>query len=318
MPQISIIVPVYNSERYLKDCLDSLRGQSFSDLEVILVDDGSSDTSVEICKDYAREDGRFQVVCMEHKGVSAARNTGLSHASGRYLAFVDSDDFIAPDWCEVLWTLLQEQRLPIAISKEVDDYGNAVGEYRREKDWRYDRETVLERMFLAENLRAHVASALFDRALFEGIFFPEVGVCEDAWVLLELLLRAPGILRTDRTAYFYRRREGSLMTAPYSEKDLDCVRVWKRNWDVLTQHFPHLYDQGKTRCVWACYFVLDKACLTEGALQTEAVRQITAHLRKETGYVLTNRYFTVKRKASAILLFISPVLYRWVRCWLGA
>lgn len=313
MPQISIIVPVYNTEPYLRECLDSLVSQTFADLEIIVVDDGSSDGSLAICAEYARKDPRFRVFSTAHQGVSQARNVGLAHASGAYVAFVDSDDFICPDWCQVLRNLIQEHRLPIAISKEVDHFGGLPPAFRQKADRLLDQEEVLERMFLAEDIRAHVASGLFDRTLFADLSFPDVAVCEDCWVLLELLLRAPGVIRTDRTAYFYRRRQGSLVTAAYSEKDLDCVRVWKRNWDVLVQDHPHLYEQGKTRFIWACYFVLDKACGVGGALRTAPLVRITEYLRKHTLFVLTNRHYTLKRKLSAILLWLSPRLYRSVR-----
>ena len=313
MPQISIIVPVYNTEPYLRECLESLRRQTFSDLEVIAVDDGSTDGSLAVCRAYARMDPRFRVVSRDHQGVSAARNAGLAQASGAYFAFVDSDDLLSPDWCGTLWSLLQENLLPIAISKEVDYYGGPLPRFRGKQDRVYLREEVLERMFLAKDLRAHVAGGLFDRRLFAGVSFPAVRVCEDSWVLLELLLRSDGVVRTDRTAYFYRRRAGSLVTAPYSEKDLDCVRVWKRNWEVLVRQEPGLSGPGKTRFVWACYFVLDKACPVPDALGTEPLVRILRYLRKQTLYVLANRHYTMKRKLSALLLWLSPRLYRRVR-----
>ncbi|MBQ6568841.1 MAG: glycosyltransferase family 2 protein [Clostridia bacterium] len=105
MPEVSVIVPVYNAEKYLKRCLDSLLNQTFTDFEVIMVDDGSTDRSFNICSYYAREDLRFHAVRVPSGGVSSARNTGIGYSHGKYLAFCDSDDYVEPDWMERMYAL---------------------------------------------------------------------------------------------------------------------------------------------------------------------------------------------------------------------
>ena len=104
-PSISIIVPIYNREKWLRNCLDSISSQTFKDWECILINDGSTDNSLKIAQEYAANDPRFIVFSQENQGVSAARNLGLDHAQGKWLAFVDSDDEIAPDYLEILYKL---------------------------------------------------------------------------------------------------------------------------------------------------------------------------------------------------------------------
>ena len=114
-PLISIIIPVYNAEKYLPNCLDSVINQTYKNLEIILVDDGSTDKSSEICDEYAQKDFRIKLIHKENGGVSSARNAGLALVSGDYIAWVDSDDFVAPDYIEYMYKLLKEYDADISL-----------------------------------------------------------------------------------------------------------------------------------------------------------------------------------------------------------
>ena len=115
MPVISVIVPVYKVERYLHECVHSLLAQTFSDIEVILVDDGSPDGCGAICDAYAKSDSRVCVIHQKNGGLSCARNTGIAHARGEYLCFVDSDDYVAPDYCETLYAMLKDSDCDFSV-----------------------------------------------------------------------------------------------------------------------------------------------------------------------------------------------------------
>lgn len=125
-PKISVIIPVYNVEKYLPACLDSVIRQSYTSLELILVDDGSSDRSLEICRSYAERDDRIRVIRRDNGGASAARNTGLDHASGEYVSFVDSDDILFPDALEKLYQMVLREKTALAVGGFLEWYKNRM------------------------------------------------------------------------------------------------------------------------------------------------------------------------------------------------
>ena len=125
-PKISVIIPVYNVEKYLPACLDSVIRQSYTSLELILVDDGSSDRSLEICRSYAERDDRIRVIRRDNGGASAARNTGLDHASGEYVSFVDSDDILFPDALEKLYQMVLREKTALAVGGILEWYKNRM------------------------------------------------------------------------------------------------------------------------------------------------------------------------------------------------
>ena len=117
MPKVSVIVPVYNVERYLPECLDSLLGQSFQDFEAICVNDGSPDNSIKILDQYAQKDRRIKVITQENQGLAGARNTGLDHVKGRYVFFLDSDDTLPLDALEILVKIAETTKVPVVVSE---------------------------------------------------------------------------------------------------------------------------------------------------------------------------------------------------------
>ena len=126
MVAISIVIPVYNVEKYLRECLDSLINQTFNDFEVICVNDGSKDSSLEILNEYAQKDIRFKVISQENGGSGSARNNGLSRAQGKYVQFLDGDDYFEPEMLEKLYNLAEKHQADITVcsSRKVDDEGN--------------------------------------------------------------------------------------------------------------------------------------------------------------------------------------------------
>ena len=137
MPEISIITPVYQAEKFLKKCVDSILSQSFTDWELLLVDDGSTDKSSEICRTYAEQDARIRYHQKENGGVSSARNAGVALAEGRYITFVDSDDFAAEDLLETLYRLAEKYDAEMSICRGYDLYeGRPVPDLKQERDFR--------------------------------------------------------------------------------------------------------------------------------------------------------------------------------------
>lgn len=212
MPEISVIVPVYKVEAYLPECVRSLQAQTFSDIEIILVDDGSPDNCGQLCDEFASQDKRIRVIHQKNAGLSAARNTGIDAAKGRYICFVDSDDIAAPDYCRILLELLDgteydfsfcgvcrfpDGSVPEPVTKD-GTYTAANGEYAA--------------MQLHRKTEFGVWNKLFRRELFDQIRFAPGKLHEDVIFSADMLLTfCGGAVATERQLYYYRQREGSIV-----------------------------------------------------------------------------------------------------------
>ena len=231
---ISVIVPVYNAERWLRRCLDSICAQTFRDLDIILIDDGSTDGSSRICDEYAGKDPRVRCVHTENRGLSAARNRGIEEAlSARslYIAFVDSDDWIEPDMFERLTGLARECGADIAECGLIREYaGRRVRRYPEAGVFRKAGEYNLRALYALLSGRLHegVPNKLWKAGCFRTVRFPEGHVCEDMALTYLLLENAETVAGISRGGYHYYMRKGSIDHTPSPKMLTD---LWTANRD---------------------------------------------------------------------------------------
>lgn len=230
---ISVIVPVYNVENYLSACIESIINQTFSDLEIILVNDGSTDRSGEICDEYARKDSRIKVIHKSNAGLSVARNTGLDVAQGSYILFVDSDDYINFDACEMLVkTALREQADIVQGKgikfKEKNEIQVETGTGRISC---YSNIDALEALFeyYDSDIRVVAWNKLFHKNLFKRLRFPNNLIYEDTYLIPRLFYEANKVVVVDYYTYYYRLSENSIMRSSFTLKKLDKLTVLKEN-----------------------------------------------------------------------------------------
>lgn len=217
LPLISIIVPVYNVKNYLEKCLQSICGQTYKNLEIILIDDGSSDGSGELCNLFAQRDGRIKVIHQANAGQSAARNRGLDIAQGEYFGFVDSDDWIEPDMYEFLYHLLKENEADISICSHYRDKGGkSVAKYASGERFVFTRDEAIRALAVDKHVRNYMVDKLFKRSLFAGIVFPVNRVFEDLAICYRVFYGAEKIVMQDTPKYHYMIREGSTMQSKYN------------------------------------------------------------------------------------------------------
>ncbi len=207
---ISVIIPVYNVEKYLPECLDSVLSQTYTDLEVILIDDGSKDSSGTICDEYAKNDSRIKVIHQQNGGAAAAKNAGLRVATGKYLAFVDSDDWIERDAFEFMVNKLNEHKAEVVQCAFRNVYVDS------DKDMLViDNETVFEAQ---EYLRRYTVDwtcgllwdKLYLRELFNGIFFEEGHKIDDEFFTYQGVMNANRVVYFPKVIYNYRQRGSSV------------------------------------------------------------------------------------------------------------
>lgn len=244
---ISVIVPIYNAKKYLHQCIDSILNQTYSDLEVILVNDGSNDGSKEICDEYLKLDDRIKVIHKPNGGVSSARNAGVAFAKGDYIGFVDSDDCIVEDMYEHLLNNATKYQCPIASMGYIFTNRNAkVNDLPLEIHTYENKELIhyyLSHMFDSSHLEQLLCNKIYKRELFENITFPTNQIYEDMYTNLLLLDKANKMVVSNKIGYLYFYNSDSITNTHFKEKNMDLIKVCneiidfveEKNDDTLTQ-----------------------------------------------------------------------------------
>lgn len=254
MPKISVIVPVYNVEPYLTECIDSILAQTYRDFELILVDDGSTDGCHAICDAYGEKHDFVKVIHQSNMGLSAARNAGIDVSKGEYLTFVDSDDVVTAEFLEVL--LFSAGKTGADISCCAMETMTEKGYYKRDADVVLNRKIECEsgRMACAHIYKGHnmatvsACSKLFKKDMFDDVRFPNGMIHEDQAVIPIVMYRADKVVYNNIKAYLYRERRSSITHEPFSSKRYDdminiekCIEFYKSKGDkeladIATNH----------------------------------------------------------------------------------
>lgn len=224
--KISVIIPVYKVEPYLRQCLDSVVDQTYKNLEIICVDDGSPDKCGTICDEYAKKDSRIRVIHRENGGLSAARNSGIDIATGEYICFIDSDDFVSKSFVKYLYTLIKKYKADISVCpliRYISD--NKIDKGKGFVEDCVDSSGALSRIFSENRYIGVVAcNKMYSRKLFDSIRYPEGKFYEDSGTTYKLFLESKKIAFGEYAKYYYRvARKGQITTSGY-EKKLDKVK----------------------------------------------------------------------------------------------
>lgn len=232
-PNISVIIPMYNAERYVEKCLESIINQTYKNIEVIIINDGSTDNSKEICENFAKKDNRIKVITTENRGAGSARNTGLEMAKGEYISFIDSDDYIVEDYYERLYSMLQKTNADIAIGRYKRVYENETMHFINSGEMKEitSREELLELYGEDEDRYINavlVTNKLFRRSLFgDDIRFPIRRLIDDEFIIYKLIDKSRKIVYTDDVMYAYVQSNSSVMRTNFKEQKVyDTIDVY--------------------------------------------------------------------------------------------
>lgn len=284
---VSIIVPVYNAEQYLRQCVDSLLAQTYRETEIILVDDGSPDRCGAICDSYAEQDRRVRVIHQENAGVSAARNAGLSIARGEYIGFADPDDWTAPGMYGRLLECIEKYNADIAVCGYT--YCGEAGEpdetrlYACRPEECLSRKEAMQRMAdIPPSLRHVVWNKLFRRSLVQGIRFPEeYRSSEDVVFLTECLLKAGTIACVHEPLYYNRVRRGSATHGGLSIQELaHSFRAHEYMYRSITEAYPELKTVSQAFCLDVMMLKYNEARNRQLSEQSEEERRDLCVMRK--------------------------------------
>lgn len=281
MPRLSVIVPVYNVEAYLPECIDSILAQTLRDLELILIDDGSPDGCGRICDARAAEDSRVRVIHQANRGVSAARNAGLAAAQGDYIGFVDPDDWIAPECFEALAEAAEAQQAQIAVCGFTfcDEAGKAQYD-QAVPEGRYDRESLLLSIYgMPNRLHGSMCNKLFARSVLDGLRFDEsVAIGEDWLLLYECYCRTNKAVALADCFYRVRMREHSATRSASARLYLRKLETYLRLCDYAADHPRSVRRQAAAKALDAC--MTNKSELRKQAEHGDALKRVNKLMRQ--------------------------------------
>lgn len=307
---ISIVVPVYNVEKYLDYCIDSLVKQTYKNLDIILVDDGSTDASGLKCDEWAEKDDRIRVFHKDNGGLSDARNYGIKHSKGEYIGFVDSDDFVEKEMYEQLMDALQETSSDISMCYAIDE--NEIGispTYKSEEFTVLNAEEALFDLFTDNIYVRHAAwNKLYRRRVWTDILFPKNRLFEDAAIMYQVIDKAKNIVCIKSEMYHYVQRNGSISKSKYVSKSIgDRVKNFTETIDYFENNFEI------KRKVYQWYFErlvsLYEIAFYEG--DGLMCKGIAKALRKK--YISRGLSCSLKRKVKAYLFLLDSSAYIWLK-----
>lgn len=228
-PKLSIIVPIYNVEKYINKCIDSILAQTFTDFELILVDDGTLDNCGKICDEYAKADSRIKVIHKKNGGLSSARNAGIDIAQGEYIGFVDSDDLIKDDMYDLLYKAILKYNADISICNFIKFDEDSQFIFKKEMDEGMEVWTnieALEKLNTDNDGKIVVAwNKLYKKELWNDIRFPKGKIHEDAFTMHKILFAANKVVNTNKYLYGYLQRNSSIIGSGFSLNSLDYIEA---------------------------------------------------------------------------------------------
>lgn len=293
---VSIIVPVYNVEKYLEKCLDSLINQTYRNLQIILIDDGSADRSGAICRRYAAQDNRIQVIHKKQSGVSAARNTGLKAVKGSYICFVDSDDWIDEKMIETMYENMVKEKAQISIIGYDMVWENGRSQKKSDENARYvwNRQEAIAQWMTQKIFKGFMWDKMFAREIFDGIRFPEDrSYMEDVAIGMDLFARAEKVVYTGKIGYHYLQRQGSATNSGFQERELLGITEAEKMIRFSKDH-QGLYDrEAYSRLLINAYTILERIVLTGSKKDKERIPELKKLLREHRQYIkggAVNRY----------------------------
>ncbi|WP_296117110.1 glycosyltransferase [uncultured Eubacterium sp.] len=313
---ISVIVPVFNVEKYLVQCLESIINQTYKNLEIILCDDGSFDSSSEICDRYKILDNRVQVIHKKNGGLSDARNAGIDIAKGKYLTFVDSDDFILPNMIELLYDICITYQTDFAMCQcmecnDEDDITCLCLNPSKKNVVIFENIKKMEAYLVTNKIETTAWKKLYRKNLFDDLRFPKGKIHEDAFTTYLLVDKAKRIGVTNEIGYVYRRNPLSIMNRGFSLKRLDIIEAKNKQLKFIKNKYPKLYKYGCTDLIYACNFCLKEMEL--GDFYDENIeKMIQKTYRQYSKYYLKAHNVSFKGKLFTLCAFIKTKFARMV------
>lgn len=319
-PLISVVVPVYNVEDYLDECIKSLTEQSYTNLEILLIDDGSTDSSGRICEDWKKKDKRVYAIHQKNGGLSHARNIGLLHAKGQLIAFVDSDDIIHPLMYENLYRIMLEMGSDISCCEILSRKEFRKEDFEEQPAWKvkeYSAAEALRKIIDNSDIYVTVWNKLYRKNVIDGIKFEKGKYHEDEYWTYQILPRAERITMLSQRYYGYRQRSNSIMTQKYSIRHLDLLEARERRLQFIREKFPELAAADCCRFRFECIRALQMSLKYLSKKELEKSREIIEDVvRRNPLKYMEYKNLPIGKRIWCFLSNLSLSATCYIRNWL--
>lgn len=310
--KISVILPVYNVEEYLEKSVNSVLNQTYKNMEIILVDDGSTDSSAELCDEFQKKDSRIKVIHKENGGLSDARNAGTKLASGKYITYIDSDDIVALEYIEYLYTLIKKYQCSMSLCTHTVICENG-------KQWSYGdgseevltAEKCLIKMLYHEVIDTSAWAKMYRTDIAKEISFPKGKLFEDIGTTYRFFIRCNRIACGYQSKYFYLLRKNSIVSSQFNQQKLDLLEMTDTMARDVYKIYPNLKRALLRRRVYARFSTLNQMLDAKGCEKEK--KEIIDFIKSHQKVILKDKKVPKRDKIAILLLDIGYPVYKM--CW---
>lgn len=311
-PLISVVLPVYNVERFLKRCVNSVRNQDYKNLEILLVDDGSTDNSGILCDDFAREDQRIFVIHKANGGPSDARNCGIAQAKGKYITFIDSDDEVDLDYVSYLYSLIIKFKCKMSLcshrilyekSGKIINLGNKTETVLSAKN-------CIEKMCYHDLVDTSAWGKLYETSLFHDVTYPDRKKFEDMGTTYKLFINSERIACGFNSKYTYHIRDNSITTSDFSLSKLDLLEMTDCMARDVIYRYPELRQAVLRRQVYARFSTLNQMLNVDDKTANSIKEEIVKYIKMHSNEVLRDTFAPRRDKIAVLSLMVGISFYR--------
>lgn len=312
---VSIIIPIYNVQKYLKKCLDSVINQKYKNLEIILINDGSTDNSLDIAINYKNTDKRIKLFSQTNQGLSAARNTGLKNATGKYITFVDSDDYITPDYVSYMYDLLKRNNFKSSLAicslmnifeksgKQVN-MGNGL-------ECTLSGKECIKKMCYQDLVDTCAYAKLGSRELYKNFSFPTGKVFEDIGTTYKLFEKCKTVECGFKPKYYYYIRSNSITTRKFDNSKLNLIEMTDKMAKDVIQFYPDLSKAVLRRQVYSRFSTLNQTLEAKKSSNIKRIqRNLIDYIKKNGKQIVSDPNVSKRDKLAYIILNIGYPIYK--------
>ena len=315
-PLVSVIIPMYNVENYIAECLDSTIAQTYKNLDIVIVDDGSTDRSNQIASEYQKRDSRIKIIKKTNGGLSDARNAGIKNSNGDFLFFLDSDDFLPAYAIEYLVDLIKKHRTKIAVGAHtiLKDSKKIYKGLGAEKEKLFESKDAIKEILLDREIDLSTWAKLYDKSLFTSVTFPVGKNFEDTATTYKLFFQCDKIAVGGNPVYFYRIRENSITTSIDFSKKYLLIENTKEMCKTITEKYPDMQTAANRRLVWAYFSTLNQVLKSKNKSEYKREqKEIVDFLLSQKTEILSKDEYEKKQKIAIRLLSFGTPLYNLAR-----
>lgn len=314
-PVISIIVPYFNSETYISKCVESILNQTFKDFELILIDDGSTDNGFSICKKYAKNDSRIVLLRKENGGQGTARNLGLNQSKGKYIGFVDSDDFIELNMYKLLYEKIEQYGADMSICgyNTFNKLNGKLTPYKYEhKEIVLDNKSLMQEYLTKTYITGGPCNKLYSREFFKDLRFPPIRIREDSYLMPHIFKEVNKAVFIGENLYNQFLRKGSTERSKFSLKQLDALKSVDSLEEVVSQNYPELMEYLLIRKIQTKFELMKNIILSKSIKEYQDIfHNLLSDVETEMDYL--SKYYKITPRLHKNLI-LSKTYYYYYKC----